>query len=145
MRDEETRSEVRDALLNYLDTDTVWYAWARQDRKVLTCILSFHHDDPEQLVKLQQAHWDPLIEWARNAFDIEIHIHRSVLFNSQPEQTRRVLGDVLAQMDPWEMAGMSFVTNSELVHLTFSVMKPWNGPPMSQNLSLLHWPLLSVI
>lgn len=79
----------------------------------LTLQLSFQHDDPESLVKLQKEHWDPLLEWARGTFDVEIHVHRSVLFHSQPERTRRTLGNVLAQMDPWEMAGASWVTDAE--------------------------------
>ena len=79
----------------------------RRDWMVLTYMLSFHHDDPEPLIKLQEEHWDPLLEWARGTFDIEIHVHRSVLFHSQPERTRQILSDVLAQMDPWEMAGAS--------------------------------------
>lgn len=80
---------------------------------VLTCI-SFHHDDPEPLVELQKEHWDPLLEWARSTFDIKIHVHQSVLFHSQPERTRRILSDVLAQMDPWEMAGTPCVVVTRL-------------------------------
>ncbi|KAF9218121.1 ATP12-domain-containing protein, partial [Gyrodon lividus] len=102
--DEETRAQVRQALLDYLDTDTI----------------CFQHDDPEPLVKLQQEHWDPLLEWARTTFDIEIHVYRSVLFHSQPERTRQVLDNVLTQMDPWDMAAMeraTYVTKSFLIAL----------------------------
>ncbi|KAG9318872.1 hypothetical protein JVU11DRAFT_979 [Chiua virens] len=104
LHDEETRSEVQEALLNYLDTDTI----------------CFHHDDPEPLVKLQREHWDPLLQWARSTFEIEIHVHRSVLFHSQPERTRQVLNSVLTRMDPWEMAAMervTYVTKSFLIAL----------------------------
>ncbi|KAF8121920.1 hypothetical protein EV363DRAFT_1183850, partial [Boletus edulis] len=94
LRDEETRSDVREVLLSYLDTDAI----------------CFPHDDPEPLVKLQTEHWDPLLEWVRSTFDVEIHVHRSVLFHSQPERTRQILSDVLVQMDPWEMAAMERVT-----------------------------------
>lgn len=79
-------------------------------------MLSFHHDDPEPFVKLQKKYWDPLLEWARTTFDIEIHVHRSILFHSQPERTRRILGEVLARMDPWEMAGASWATDIELAN-----------------------------
>ncbi|KIJ68935.1 hypothetical protein HYDPIDRAFT_79686 [Hydnomerulius pinastri MD-312] len=102
--EDKTRAEVQEALLNYLDTDTI----------------CFQHDDPEQLVKLQEQHWDSLLEWARTTFDIEIHVHRSVLFHSQPERTRQILGDVLAKMDPWEMAAMEravYVTKSFIISL----------------------------
>ncbi|KAH7889257.1 hypothetical protein F5I97DRAFT_1801794 [Phlebopus sp. FC_14] len=102
--EEETRAQVQEALLNYLDTDTI----------------CFHHDDPQPLVDLQAKYWDPLLEWARTTFDVEIHVHTSVLFHSQPQRTKQILGDVLAQMDPWEMAAMeraTYVTKSFLIAL----------------------------
>lgn len=104
LHDETTCAEVRQSLLNYLDTDTI----------------CFQHDDPETLVRLQKEHWDPLLEWARTTFDIEIHVHTSVLYHSQPERTRLVLDNVLAQMDPWEMAAMeraTYITKSFLIAL----------------------------
>ncbi|KIM59220.1 hypothetical protein SCLCIDRAFT_126590 [Scleroderma citrinum Foug A] len=104
LRDETTRAEVQASLLNYLDTDTI----------------CFHHDDPPPLVELQKKHWDPLLEWARRAYDVEIQVFNSILFHSQPERTRQILGDVVAQMDPWEMAAMervTYVTKSFLIAL----------------------------
>ncbi|KAG6330625.1 hypothetical protein ID866_8461, partial [Astraeus odoratus] len=93
-RDEATQAEVRTALLSYLDTDTV----------------CFHHDDPPPLVELQQKHWDPLLEWVRSTYDVEIQVFNSVLFHSQSDRTRKILGGVVAQMDPWEMAAMERAT-----------------------------------
>ena len=54
---------------------------------------------------LQEKHWDPLLNWARSTFDVEIHKFNSILFNSQPEATKQKLGKILGQFDPWEMAG----------------------------------------
>ncbi|KAL4068082.1 hypothetical protein V8B97DRAFT_1866613 [Scleroderma yunnanense] len=104
LQDEATRAQVQASLLNYLDTDTI----------------CFHHDDPPPLVDLQKKHWDPLLEWARMTYDVEIQVFNSVLFHSQPERTRKILGDVVAQMDPWEMAAMeraTYVTKSFLIAL----------------------------
>ncbi|KAG2061697.1 ATP12-domain-containing protein [Suillus hirtellus] len=93
-QDEKTCSEVRESLLNYLDTDTI----------------CFHHDDPPPLVELQHKHWDPLIEWATSTFNIDIQVFTSILFHSQSAETRAKLDAVLTEMDPWELAAMERVT-----------------------------------
>lgn len=103
-RDEVTRKQVQATLLDYLDTDTI----------------CFHHDDPPPLVELQQKHWEPLLEWVRATYGVEVKVFDSVLLHSQPGQTRKVLGNVIAQMDPWEMAAMeraTYVTKSFLIAL----------------------------
>lgn len=76
---------------------------------------SFHHDDPPPLVELQKKLWEPLLEWARTTYGVEIQVFDSILFHSQPEQTRKILGDVVGQMDPWEMAGMFHTQLYELI------------------------------
>ncbi|KAG1906004.1 uncharacterized protein F5891DRAFT_1170249 [Suillus fuscotomentosus] len=88
-QDEKTCSEVRESLLDYLDTDTI----------------CFHHDDPPPLVELQHKHWDPLIEWATSTFNIDIQVFTSILFHSQSAETRAKFDTVLTEMDPWELAG----------------------------------------
>ncbi|KAI6036064.1 hypothetical protein BKA83DRAFT_4157673, partial [Pisolithus microcarpus] len=92
-RDEATREQVQATLLNYLDTDTY-------------LVRSFHHDDPPPL------HWEPLLEWVRATYGVEVKVFDS--------QTKKVLGNVIAQMDPWEMAAMeraTYVTKSFLIAL----------------------------
>jgi ATP synthase F1 complex assembly factor 2 len=102
--DKKTCSEVRESLLNYLDTDTI----------------CFHHDDPPPLVELQHKYWDPLIEWAKSTFDIDIQVFTSILFHSQPAETRAKLNVILTEMNPWELAAMeraTYVTKSFLIAL----------------------------
>ncbi|KAI0293456.1 hypothetical protein BC826DRAFT_1015633 [Russula brevipes] len=107
MNEAATRQNVRDALLKYLDTDTI----------------CFHQNHPEQLVRLQDEHWNPLLTWARDTFDIELLTSDSVLFNSQPEVTKRKLDKVLQSFDPWQMAAMervTFTTKSFIVALALA-------------------------
>ncbi|KAG9226434.1 hypothetical protein CCMSSC00406_0003313 [Pleurotus cornucopiae] len=104
MSDEKTRHDVRDALLNYLDTDTI----------------CFHQEEPPLLAELQSTHWVPLLEWARSTFDVEIQTSESILLSEQPEETKRKLGAVLDTFDPWEMAAMeraTYTTKSFLIAL----------------------------
>ncbi|KAI0260999.1 ATP12-domain-containing protein [Gloeopeniophorella convolvens] len=108
MGDEAARAEVRAALLDYLDTDTI----------------CFHQDYPDPLVRLQDEHWKPLLAWARDAFGVELLTSESVLFSSQPAATKAALDKVLQGLDPWQMAAMeratyttkSFVIALALVH-----------------------------
>ncbi|KAJ3512521.1 hypothetical protein NLJ89_g3470 [Agrocybe chaxingu] len=94
MNDNRTRSEVIEALLKYLDTDTV----------------CFFHNNPEPLERLQAQHWTPLLDWARKAFDIEIIVSNSVLSASQPAETREKIKKVMESFNAWEMAAMERAT-----------------------------------
>ncbi|THH08630.1 hypothetical protein EW146_g8930 [Bondarzewia mesenterica] len=108
MGDEPTRAETRAALLKYLDTDTI----------------CFHQDDPPPLVRLQNEHWIPLLEWTRSRFGVEIMTFDSVLFYSQPAETKNKIDEVMRNFDSWEMAAMeratyatkSFIIAFALVH-----------------------------
>ncbi|TFK46432.1 ATP12-domain-containing protein [Heliocybe sulcata] len=103
-KDEKARSEIRAALLNYLDTDTV----------------CFHQLEPEALARLQKVHWDPLLDWARATFNVPIHTFFSVLSSTQPKETSDKLAEVLAGLDSWELAAMertTYTTKSFIIGL----------------------------
>ncbi|OCH90299.1 ATP12-domain-containing protein [Obba rivulosa] len=92
--DEKSKREARSLLLKYLDTDTVCY----------------HQNEPEALVALQEAHWKPLLTWARSEFGIDINTSDSLLLSSQPLETLQKLDQVMAEFDQWEMAAMERAT-----------------------------------
>lgn len=99
------REQVQNDLLEYLDTDTIWYSLSYEKRSFIDADLSFYHNEPPPLTALQTEHWDPLIDWARKTFEIEISTFDSILSESQPEETKIKLVQVLADMDNWELAG----------------------------------------
>ena len=72
---------------------------------------SYHADQPAALVKLQEAHWKPILDWARSAYDVEITTTNSLLVPSQPPETILKFNEVLSQFSSWEMAGMSGVAS----------------------------------
>ncbi|EPQ58611.1 ATP12-domain-containing protein [Gloeophyllum trabeum ATCC 11539] len=103
-KDPKSRTEIREALIKYLDTDTV----------------CFHQLEPEALARLQKAHWDPLLDWARATFDVPIHTFFSVLSSTQPPETTEKLANVLAELDSWELAAMertTYTTKSFIIGL----------------------------
>jgi chaperone required for assembly of F1-ATPase len=72
--------------------------------------VSFHQNYPDPLVRLQNEHWNPLLKWARDDFDIELVTSDSVLFSAQPEATKKKLDKVLQSLDMWQMAGCVLFT-----------------------------------
>lgn len=108
MHDKSTQGQVREALLKYLDTDTIWYApvyfLRNANQFFLPC--SFHQRYPNALVQLQRTHWDPILDWAQKTLKIEIKTFRSIFSTPQPSKTLAKLDYVMSTFDPWQMAGM---------------------------------------
>lgn len=92
--DEQTRGEVRAQLLKYFETDTI-------------CFLQ---NKPAALVKLQDTHWKPILQWARSTFGVEISTSDSFILSPHPPETVRVLDDVMSKFDHWQMAAMERTT-----------------------------------
>ncbi|KAK7467063.1 ATP synthase mitochondrial F1 complex assembly factor 2 [Stygiomarasmius scandens] len=104
LAEEKSRKDVCHALLEYLDTDTI----------------CFYQDYPPPLVELQNKYWDPLLSWARTTFDVQIDTFNSILGNTQPEQTKHKLSQVLAELNHWEIAAMeraTYATKSFIIAL----------------------------
>ena len=66
-------------VLHYGDTDLVCY----------------RADSPEDLVKLQNKHWDPILDWAKNQFKIEVKITNGINYKAQdPVQLRKLSREI---------------------------------------------------
>lgn len=92
--DEQTRSDVRAQLLKYLESDTICY----------------HQNEPPALVKLQETHWKPILNWARTFFDVEISTSDSFILSPHPQRTMQKFDEVLSKFDHWQMAAMERAT-----------------------------------
>lgn len=68
-------------------------------------VSSFHEEEPEQLVRLQNDHWKPLLDWARKDLGVDIKIHQSILGADQPAKTKDKLHAILSGLDEWQLAG----------------------------------------
>lgn len=76
---------------------------------------SFHQDSPKTLVKLQDAHWKPLLSWIRDELGLEIRAHESIFSADQPEETKIHLGEVVKAFDEWQLAGTSSLIIASLI------------------------------
>ena len=64
-------------------------------------------------MELQKKHWNPILDWARDTFEIQIHTSNSIFSTPQPTETFAKLDRVISELDPWQMAGM-FTLHSSL-------------------------------
>lgn len=71
----------------------------------LRVFYSFHEEFPTQLVRLQDAHWHPLLDWVRNTFDVEVVVYEGILNTRQPDATILKLGSIVAEYDQFKLAG----------------------------------------
>ncbi|KAH8925733.1 ATP12-domain-containing protein [Atractiella rhizophila] len=84
-----TRHSLVEGTSKFLDTDTICY----------------HDPNPTPaLTSLQEAHWSPLLDWARKHYNVEIHTSPGLLGLPQPQETREKLAQVVKGWDEWRLA-----------------------------------------
>ena len=122
LREEQTREEVNTSLLKYFETDTIWLVSVNSP-----CFLfshkscSFHEDMPSALVRLQDLHWKPLLDWVQKDLNIEVKVHTSLLGTDQPAETKTRIAETLKSFDEWQLAGRrSFLLTENVVLLNSS-------------------------
>ncbi|KAI7955661.1 hypothetical protein MJO29_007060 [Puccinia striiformis f. sp. tritici] len=97
---ESEREVVVDDLMNYLNTDTI----------------CFHESKPRVLVEMQKKHWDPLLEWLKKRYQIELKVyHDSILFLKQSPEIHSQLKQIISQFDPLKLAGICLLITSPTI------------------------------
>ncbi|MGN6619714.1 MAG: ATP12 family chaperone protein [Sphingomonas sp.] len=70
-------------------------------------LLCYRADGPAALVDRQHAAWDPLLDWARQRYDVHFEVTTGIIHRAQPEATIARLGEAVAARSPFELAGLS--------------------------------------
>jgi chaperone required for assembly of F1-ATPase len=70
-------------------------------------LLCYRADAPEDLIARQIAAWDPLLDWARQRYDIHFTVVTSIMHVAQPPLTLTRLADAVAARDAFALAGLS--------------------------------------
>ena len=70
-------------------------------------LLCYRADAPAELVARQAAAWDPLLDWARDRYDVHFAIVTGVMHRAQPPATIARLGDAVASRDAFTLAPLS--------------------------------------
>lgn len=75
----------------------------------LTLLLSrsFHEDHPHQLVAQQDTHWNPLLQWVRDTYKVDVKVYEGILNTRQTDATILKLGAIVGEYDQFKLAGSS--------------------------------------
>lgn len=70
-------------------------------------MLYYRGDDSQQALADHQAEqWDPLLDWARQRYDVSFILTRGIMHQSQSEQTIARLSEVVETQDDFTLAAM---------------------------------------
>ncbi len=92
------RSAVEATVLRFAETDTVCY---RADE-----------GQPAELIALQKALWDPLIDWLRKEHGVSLVTTSNILPVAQPREALEILARNLSAMDDWRLGAFQSATAS---------------------------------
>jgi len=67
-------------------------------------LLCYRADAPAKLVARQAEHWDPLLAWACDRYDVHFEVTEGILHKAQPAETTTRLGQALCGFDPFHLA-----------------------------------------
>jgi chaperone required for assembly of F1-ATPase len=70
-------------------------------------LLCYRAEGPAPLVERQVGHWDSLLDWARARYDVHFEPVTGVMHHPQPPATIARLGDAVAALDSFRLAGLS--------------------------------------
>jgi chaperone required for assembly of F1-ATPase len=128
----EETAALREEIVRYVSSDHVLY----------------RADEPEGLVALQAAHWDPILEWARNVLSAQFILAEGVNFVAQPEAALAAVG---AEVEKWPvpfafaaLASLTSLAGSALIALSLargrlSAVEAWNAAHVDEAWNVRQW------
>ncbi len=77
-----------------------------------TDLVCYRAESPQGLVARQAAAWQPLVDWAADAFSAPLTVTGGVAPVVQPPAALSALQDVVSAHDPFELAALGLATNA---------------------------------
>ena len=110
-------------------------------------LLCYRADGPDKLVARQSQHWDPILAWARQRFDIDLHVVSGIMHHPQSEAAVQQLSRAVAARRPFELAGLSplvTVSGSLVIALALaegaiSLEEAWAAASLDEQWQLDQW------
>jgi chaperone required for assembly of F1-ATPase len=126
----EMPGEVRAEIEKYLGTDLLFY----------------RADSPEKLRQLQARHWDPVLDWAREALAADFKLGQGVVHVTQPQAAREAAAAAIPN-DPWLLGAVNVITTltgSALLALAMlrgqlSAEQAWQAAHVDEDWNMEQW------
>jgi chaperone required for assembly of F1-ATPase len=111
-----------------------------------TDLLFYRASEPEGLAARQREHWDPVIAWAREAYDARFVLAEGVIHVPQPAAAIAVVAASIPA-DPWRLGALSVVTTltgSALLALALAAGKltadaAWAAANVDEDWNISQW------
>jgi chaperone required for assembly of F1-ATPase len=114
-----------------------------------TDLLFYRAGHPEELVALQQQHWDPLLRHYEEQHQIQFRLAEGVMYIDQPSESVEGITQLIAdyKQDPLSLAGLQVMTSlagSVLVALAaasnvISVEAAWQAAHVDEDWNISQW------
>ena len=88
---EQGRQDTLNRLIKFLDTDSICY----------------QQDFPVSIVKAQEKHWTPILNWVKEEYDLDIKVSQGITYVQQDEATKNKLREIVESMSDIELSGNS--------------------------------------
>lgn len=112
-----------------------------------TDLLCYRAEKPIELVQRQADAWEPLLDWARGSFDVELRVTAGVLPIAQPDEAVARLHQEVAALDPYRLAALhdlvgitgSLVLGMAVAHGRLDAATAWDLSRIEENWQIEHW------
>ena len=109
-------------------------------------LLCYRADAPEGLVRMQAQHWDPILDWGREAMGARFVLAEGVMFAAQPDHAI-VAASAAIPSDPWRLGAVNVITTltgSALLALALSqgrltVDDAWTAAHVDEDWNMSQW------
>jgi chaperone required for assembly of F1-ATPase len=109
-------------------------------------LLCYRADTPAGLVARQAQHWDPILDWAREALGARFFLAEGVMFAAQPDHAIAAASAAIPS-DPWRLGAVNVITTltgSALIALALaqgrlSVDDAWAAAHVDEDWNMSQW------
>lgn len=77
-----------------------------------TDLLSYRADEPATLAERQAAEWQPLLDWFRDRYDVQMKVTAGIVAVAQPAELKPRLERVCAGLDAWQLTALHGATTN---------------------------------
>lgn len=118
-------------------------------RLLNTDSICFYQKEPQKLVELQKKHWDPIIDYCKSTFNVQINIHDGLMGAKQPIETQKTLINELNSFSKIKLSGFehaalgskSFLIALMLSRNAITVLEATNASQVEVDAQMSKWGL----
>lgn len=110
-------------------------------------LLCYRAESPDKLVARQAERWDPILAWARQRFDIDLHVVAGIMHQPQSAAAVQQLARAVTARSSFELAGLSplvtvsgsLVTALALAEGAIDLEQAWDAASLDEQWQLEQW------